>query len=67
MLRLIVVILGTLIPAGLGAIFVWSTLNLLFHGDANFGRVVLAVVVLFGVFGLLFVAYRFVNQLEDHS
>lgn len=65
MLRLIVVLLGTLMPAGLGAIFVWSTLNLVFHGDASLGRVLLALVVLVGVFGLLYIAYRFVNQLED--
>ncbi len=52
-------------PAGLGAIFIWSTLNLLLHGDASAGRVALAVVVLAGVLGLLYIAYRFVNQLDD--
>ena len=67
MLRLIVVVLGTIMPAGLGAIFVWSTLNLLFHGDASVGRVLLAILVLIGVLGLLFVAYRYVNQLEERS
>jgi hypothetical protein len=67
LVRLIAVLLGTLMPAGLGAIFVWSTLNLVFHGDASLGRILLAVAVLAGVFGLLYVAYRYVNQFEDQS
>jgi len=52
-------------PAGLGASFVWSTLNLVMHGDASAGRIVLALVVLAGVLGLLFLAYRFMSQLEE--
>jgi hypothetical protein len=52
-------------PAGLGAIFVWSTLNLVMHGDASAGRIVLALVVLAGVLGLLYLAYRFMSQFED--
>ncbi|MEZ4521751.1 MAG: hypothetical protein R3A46_08955 [Thermomicrobiales bacterium] len=65
MLRLIAVLLGALIPAGLGAIFVWSTMNLTFRGDASAGRIVLGVAVLVGVLVLLYGAYRYIEGLED--
>lgn len=65
MLRLILVLLGALVPAGLGAIFVWSTMNMTFRGDADPGRILLGVAVLAGILGLLYGAYRYVNGLED--
>ncbi len=64
-LRLIAILLGTLIPAGLGAIFVWSTMNLMFRGDASPARVILGALVLVGVFALLYGTYRYVNSLEE--
>ncbi len=65
MLRLIVVLLVVLVPAGLGTIYVWSSLNLLLHGDASMGRVLLATLALVGVFVLLYGAYRYIDNLEE--
>lgn len=64
-LRTIAILLGTLIPAGLGAIFVWSTMNEMFRGDASAARIVAGVVVLVIVLVLLYVTYRYVENLEE--
>jgi hypothetical protein len=65
LLRLVAVLLAALIPAGLGAIFLWSTLNLVMLGDASLARILLAALVLIGVLGLLYWAYRTVSGLEE--
>ena len=57
--------MSALIPAGFGAVFVWSTLNQLLRGDASLGRVALAGAVLVGVAVLLFVTYRFISAFEE--
>lgn len=65
MLRLVVILLGALIPAGLGAMFVWSTMNLMFQGNASPVRIALGIGALFVVLGLLYAVYRFVDGLEE--
>lgn len=65
MVRTVAVLLGTLIPAGLGAIFVWSTLNEILRGDASAARIVAGVVVLVIVLALLYFTYRYVENLEE--
>jgi divalent metal cation (Fe/Co/Zn/Cd) transporter len=65
LVRLILVLVGTLIIGGLGAIYVWKTINELLRGDASWHSVALAAIVLVGIFALLIVVFRYLSRMED--
>lgn len=64
-LRMLAVLLGSLAIAGLGAIYVWSTLNELLRGQTGWPQGIAALVVLVGVAGLLLWLMRYVSHLEE--
>lgn len=64
-LRMLAVLLGSLAIAGLGAIYVWSTLNELLRGQTDWPQGIAALVVLVGVAGLLLWLMRYVSHLEE--
>lgn len=64
MTRLILTLVVAVVLAGMGAIFVWSTLNAIFKGDAGWLRIGAALLVIAAMFALLGVVIRVVRQLE---
>lgn len=64
MVKLLLILVGLLALGGLGAVFVWSSLNELLHGDASWGRIAAMVCVLVVMFGLLGVGMRVVRDLD---
>lgn len=64
MARLLAMLLIGIVFGGAGAIFLWSTVNLLATGDAGWLRIVLTVPVGIGVLGILAWIVRFVRDFE---
>lgn len=64
-IRFVLVLLGSLVVAGLGAIYVWSTLNQVLEGGATWARGLSALAVVVGMLGLLLWLLRYFSHLEQ--
>ncbi|MDI3341756.1 MAG: hypothetical protein QJR03_14620 [Sphaerobacter sp.] len=63
--RLLAILIGGLAVGGLGAIYVWSSLNALLAGELTWARGASALAVTAGLVALLLVLVRYVRHLEQ--
>ena len=65
MIRSVILLIFSLALAGVGAIYVWSTINALSLGEAGWGRGLSLIPVIVGMVALLLYVIHIVNRMEE--